>query len=414
MDADDRPLPDCDGRLLDGRYRLGSLLGRGGVATVYDAIDVVLGRRVAVKLYRAADPVGRYRFASEARLLAGLSHPGLVAVYDVCLDGDQPFLVLQLVDGPTFRDLMDAGPMEPEAVARMAASLADALAYVHDRDVVHRDVKPSNILIDPSGEPRLTDFGLARVLSATHLTGSGEYVGTAAYLAPEQITDVDVGPPADIYALGLVLLECLTGRTEYTGTAAETALARLSRRPRIPEDLPHAWRVVLAAMTAQNPADRPAAARCAVLLTALGNGRTAALPAEPAIPPPRSPSQSPFQRTAFRPVHAGLAALALAAAATVATVAVTTTDTTPGHPTGQAPAPVPETARTEPVTSAPPVEPPMTPLPNVEVVPPPPPPPGQNTIRVQQDHGPAAVPAAKPTKPPNNGNKGNGKGRGKG
>lgn len=406
MDVD-RHQPDSGGRLLDGRYRLGGLLGQGGVATVHDAVDVVLGRRVAVKLYRAADPVGRFRFASEARLLAGLSHPGLVAVYDVCLDGDQPFLVLQLVNGPTLRDLMNPGPFDPAAMARIGASLADALAYVHDRDVVHRDVKPSNILIDPSGEPRLTDFGLARVLTATHLTGSGEYVGTAAYLAPEQITDVDVGPPADIYALGLVLLECLTGRTEYTGNAAETALARLSRRPRIPEDLPSAWRILLAAMTAQDPADRPSAARCAGSLSAIAAGRVAALVAEPSISRQRSGAK-PARAFRPRPVHAGLAALALAV---VATVAATTTDTVPGHPSGQAPSPVPESSRTEPVTSAPPAGLPATRHTKVEVVPPPRP--ELNATGPQHGPGPA-IPDAKQNKTPKNDNKANGKGRGKG
>jgi eukaryotic-like serine/threonine-protein kinase len=188
-----------DVRLLGDRYRLGALLGRGSAGRVFEAVDVVLGRPVAVKLYQSSDnTVGRYRFAAEARLLAGLSHPGLVTVYDVCVDAEEPYLVMRLVKGPTLRKLLDRGPFEPPAVARIGAQLTDALAYVHAHDVVHRDIKPSNVLVDASGACHLTDFGLARALGAAHLTVSGEFVGTAAYVAPEQITDVDTGPPADI------------------------------------------------------------------------------------------------------------------------------------------------------------------------------------------------------------------------
>ncbi len=389
MGVDGRLSPVCAGRLLDDRYRLGPLLGQGGAAVVHDAVDTVLGRRVAVKLYRAADPLGRYRFASEARLLAGLTHPGLVTVYDVCLDDDQPFLVLQLVNGPTLREVMNPGPFTPDAVARIGAQLADALAYIHARDVVHRDVKPSNILVDPSGEARLADFGLARVLSGTHLTRSGEYVGTAAYLAPEQITDREVGPPADIYALGLVLLECLTGRTEYTGTAAETALARLSRPPRIPQELPPAWRNLLAAMTAYEPADRPDAARCAQLLTEVTS------PTEPLIPKPRSAPVRP------RAVHAGLAALVIAA---VATVAASTTTVVPGRPTSEPSSPSSGASIAEPV-------PPAVGRPETEAVPPTP---DRSPPQPREEAEPAdtAAPDTKNKGPKDDKTRGKGHGRG--
>jgi len=386
MDVDDRDPPESGGRLLADRYRLGAFVGQGGAATVYEAVDVVLGRRVAVKLYESADPLGRYRFASEARLLAGLSHPGLVTVYDVCLDGDQPFLVMRLVDGPSVRDLLARGAFVPDAVARIGVRLAHVLAYIHAHDVVHRDVKPGNVLVDAAGDCHLTDFGLARATSAVHLTGPGEYVGTAAYLAPEQITDADVGPPADIYSLGLLLLECLTGRTEYTGNAAETALARLSRPPRIPDDLPGSWWNVLTAMTAQDPAARPAAARCATLLTTVADepGDTV----EALVPRPRPASP--------RPVHAGLAALAVAA---VAAAVAAAPEAVPGQPVGRPPAVAPETSRT--------TEPPPPPAPRVV-------PPGTTTFadrvtpRTHREPGP---PARKDK--PNKGKK-HGKGRGKG
>lgn len=309
-------------RLLRDRYRLGEVIGRGSAAIVYEAVDIRLGRRVAVKLYQATDAIGRFRFASEARLLAGLSHPGLVTVHDVCLDGDQPFLVLRLVDGPSLRHLLDRGPFDSATVARHGARLADALAHVHACGVVHRDIKPANILVDASGGCHLTDFGLARATAAARLTGPGEYVGTPAYLAPEQITDVEVGPAADVYALGLVLLECLTGQTEYTGTTAETALARLSRSPRVPTDLEPGWRTVLTAMTARDPARRPTASRCAETIADLARTRTTTMPI---VPLPR-PAATRLPRR--RAVHAGVTALALVTIA----MAAATTDAVTGHP----------------------------------------------------------------------------------
>ena len=346
MGVDDRRASAVDVRLLGDRYRLGALLGRGSAGRVHEAVDVVLGRPVAVKLYQASDnAVGRYRFAAEARLLAGLSHPGLVTVYDVCIDADEPFLVMRLVNGPTLRKLLDRGPFEPPAVARIGAQLTDALAYVHAHDVVHRDIKPSNVLVDASGACHLTDFGLARALDAAHLTVSGEFVGTAAYVAPEQITDVDTGPPADIYALGLVLLECLTGHPEYTGTTVETALARLARPPRIPDTLPSGWRALLSAMTAQDPESRPDAAHCAESLNTIAEGCPDAIVPHPRISqPPRPSDDTPdrphpatkelgrSRRPRPRTVHAGLTALALAAAC--AAVAASPTTVIPGQPSG--------------------------------------------------------------------------------
>jgi hypothetical protein len=330
--------------LLSGRYRLGERLGRGGAATVHAGVDIVLGRSVAVKLYQPMDnPTGRFRFATEARLLASLSHPGLVAVHDVNLDGDQPYLVMQLVNGPTLRDLLDRGPLPPGVAARFGARLAEVLAYIHAHDVVHRDIKPSNVLVDESGDCHLTDFGIARALSAAHLTSSGEFVGTAAYLAPEQVTDVDIGPPVDVYALGLLLLECLTGRTEYTGTTVEVALARLTRAPRVPDTLPPRWRALLSAMTAQDPAARPTAARCAELLVALPaavdeeaaaevDAEVAAeVKEEPAAVAPVPAARRRFPGRARLVPAAALAAVALAAVA----VAIATTSDVPGRPTGE-------------------------------------------------------------------------------
>jgi len=256
--------------VLDGRYRLGRVVGQGGMATVHEATDLRSDRPVAVKLFRAPHECTPHsstaeRLAAEAAVLSSLSHPRLLAVHDVSTEGDRPYLVMDLVSGETLRSRMDRGPLPLTEVARLGAELAVTLAYVHSRRVVHRDVKPSNILVNDSGEVFLADFGIARVLGTTRLTTTGHFVGTAAYLAPEQVQGTEVGPAADIYALGLVLLECLTGRPEYTGEEVEMAVARLNRDPQV-ADLPEPWRTVLAAMTARDPATRPDASRCAELL----------------------------------------------------------------------------------------------------------------------------------------------------
>jgi hypothetical protein len=264
----------------------------------------------------------------EAELLGRLSHPGLLTVYDVSHDGERPFLVLQLATGGTLRDRLNDGPLPPVTVGQLGAELAEVLAYVHDNGIVHRDMKPSNILFSDSGDCYLADFGIARALGDAHFTNSAEYVGTAAYLAPEQVVDRDPGPPVDIYALGLVLLECLSGETEYAGTDVEMALARLSRPPRIPATWGPQWRSVLSAMTATDPADRPDATRCAKLLAAIEPGATRPL---------RVSMTRKTRKT--RKVYAGMAGIAAAAAAAVLLAAGPTP--TAGTPVSDPAQPVP-------------------------------------------------------------------------
>lgn len=280
--------------LLAGRYRVESMLGKGGMAKVYAAQDVRLGRTVAVKIFRpeadAADRLARRRFDEEARLLANLNHPNLVPVYDAGTDGARAFLVMQLVNGPSLRGILGRGPIPPPVVIRLGAQLATTLAYVHSRGVLHRDVKPSNVLLGERGKPYLTDFGLARLIGAGGITRSGEMVGTAAYLSPEQVRGDHVGPVADVYSLGLVLLECVTGKIEYRGTEMESALARLSRQPRIPAEVPQQLGDIIAAMTARSPIARPSAATCGDWLKQLTDG----VPLNPP-PPPRQPA--PQNRT---------------------------------------------------------------------------------------------------------------------
>jgi serine/threonine protein kinase len=254
--------------VLADRYRVISQLGRGGTARVLRAWDERLDREVAVKIFQPhADPVGRLRFEDEARLLARFDHPGLVKVFDSGCANGEPYLVLELINGPQLGRRIDLGPLPADEVRRIGIGLAEALAYVHSRGVVHRDIKPGNVLLSSDGKPHLADFGLAKLLARSGLTASDRLVGTAAYLSPEQVLGTDVGPAADIYGLGLLLLECLTGDIEYPGLDAETILARLSRRPRIPESVPPPMAEAIEAMTRNDPEARPDALACVELLS---------------------------------------------------------------------------------------------------------------------------------------------------
>jgi serine/threonine protein kinase len=268
--------------VLDGRYRLEALVGLGGTATVYRGTDDLLGRTVAVKVFapHLTDPVMLTRQRQEMRVVAGLQHPHLVAVYDARMadaevnpDGIGPgYLVLEFVDGPSLAERLNHKPMIPADVAVIGVAVASALDVVHAKGLVHRDIKPGNILLTATGEPKLSDFGIARALHAERVTSSADVLGTAPYLSPEQARGRDVGPATDIYALGLVLLECLTGHREYPGPAVEAAVARLFRDPVIPDTLPPPWPGLLRTMTSAEPETRPTAA--VVAATLAGDHRT--------------------------------------------------------------------------------------------------------------------------------------------
>ncbi len=233
--------PHVGSRLAD-RYELLRHIARGGMGDVYAARDELLQRDVAVKVYRAASPAARARFDAEVRTLAGLNHPGLVRVYDAGPHGDDAYVVLELIGGPTLAEaIAGRGALPVTEVAAIGADVAASLAYIHAQGVVHRDVTPTDVLCDPAGRPRLVDFGIVRLLDTPRVTASLTTLGTAAYMAPEQVRGLEVTPAVDIYALGLVLLELLTGARPFTGTAHEVAAARRVRDPDV-AGAPAAWR----------------------------------------------------------------------------------------------------------------------------------------------------------------------------
>jgi hypothetical protein len=210
--------------LLAGRYRLGALLGSGGMADVYDAVDERLDRPVAVKVLRpamAAQPDVRRRFEAEARAAARLSHPNVVAVFDTGVDGTTPWLVMERLPGETLADRIRGGALDAEWVRRLAGDVLGALAAAHAAGIVHRDIKPGNILIGADGCAKVADFGIAKSLEVadddTH-TVSGQLIGTPAYVAPERIDGEPATVRSDLYALGVVLYEALGGRRPFGGT----------------------------------------------------------------------------------------------------------------------------------------------------------------------------------------------------
>lgn len=252
--------------LYGGRYRIGACIGQGGMADVYRAVDDRTGGEVAVKVVRSTDPELARRLTQEARAVAALEHPGLVRVLDTGLHGGQPFLVMELVDGPTLATRLRSGPLPTDRCAALGATLSSALAYVHERGVVHRDVKPGNILLGPGPRARLSDFGVAQLLDASAMTITGTTLGTAAYMAPEQLEHHRVGPAADLWSLGAILLECLTGRRAFAGGTAEVVARRLAGAAPVIEGLPASWRILLGSMLEHDPAKRPAAAEVADML----------------------------------------------------------------------------------------------------------------------------------------------------
>lgn len=293
--------------LIAGRYRLGRVLGRGGMSTVHEAEDLRLGRSVAIKRFAATgEPATADRLRREARLLAGLAHPNLVAVFDAGFDETSGgWIALELVPGPDLAALLRAsGRQDGEVARRVVHDVAGALAYIHGRGVVHRDLKPANVLLtsEPGNAPwqaRLADFGIARLLEDERLTATGTVIGTAAYLSPEQTRGEAVGTASDVYSLGLVALEVLTGERPFPGSAVESATTRLVRGPTMPDWIGEPWATLLATMTAADPAARPSAAQV---------GRAVSTPL-PAVQPPTRRAAAPEVPTELVPTELATAVL---------------------------------------------------------------------------------------------------------
>ena len=239
------------GTTLNGRYRLEARIGSGGMSTVYRALDETLQRQVAIKLMNrevASDSDQLERFRREARAVAQLSHPHIVGVIDAGEDEGRPYIVFEYVEGETLKErIRRQGRLEiPEAVA-YAIEIARALGAAHARHIVHRDVKPQNVLIDEEGSAKVTDFGIARTLDEEGLTADGRVLGTTDYVSPEQALGQPVTGQSDLYSLGVVLYEMLTGEVPFKGDN-QVAVAMKHVREEIPDvqvkrpEVPRRWR----------------------------------------------------------------------------------------------------------------------------------------------------------------------------
>ena len=254
-----------EGALLDGRYRVATKIATGGTSTVYRGLDTRLDRPVALKVMDSrysGDQQFLTRFQLEARSVARLKDPGLVAVYDQGLDARHPFLVMELVEGGTLRELLaERGPMPPHAVAAVLRPVLGGLAAAHRAGLVHRDVKPENVLISDQGEVKIVDFGLVRAVAEAGITSASVILGTAAYLSPEQVKDGNAGPRSDVYATGIVAYELLTGQTPFSGdTALSVAYQRLDTDVPPPSSVisgvPSQFDELVQRATARDPASR--------------------------------------------------------------------------------------------------------------------------------------------------------------
>ncbi|MEE1786842.1 protein kinase [Streptomyces sp. SP17BM10] len=388
------------GRALNGRYELVEILGVGGMATVWRGVDRVLGRQVAVKVLNgglADDPRFVERFSREAQHAAMLVHPRIVMVFDSGVDQGSPYIVMELVHGRSLAAVLAQQPQLPvERAVGIAAAVCEALAVAHAAGLVHRDIKPGNIMITDDGGVKVVDFGIARAGSSNNLTQTATVLGTAAYLSPEQATAAELDGRTDLYAVGCVLTEMLTGGTPFTAdTPVAIAFKHVSEQPPAPSarrpGLPPALDAAVLRLLAKNAADRPAdatAARAELLATVPGlavGDPTAELLATAAptqmlppiaaghpdqqhttLLPPQAPATSlmapvPVEPPApARPARSRkplvLGALGVAGLAGVAAIALTAFDGPPGNAAARKPAATaaaPATQAPAPATTAP-------------------------------------------------------------
>ena len=334
------------GDVLADRYRLDEPIAAGGMGEVWQANDTVLARKVAVKVVPAGDPATQMRFRREAQAMAALSHPGIVDVYDYgeTGDGDHAYLVMALVAGEPLADRLGAaGRLDADETMAIVAQAARALHAAHSAGIVHRDVKPANLLVQGDGTVVLVDFGIAQSAGSTSLTGVHEVVGTAAYISPEQVSKRPTGPATDVYALGVVAYQCLAGHPPFPG---DNPIAVAQRHiedepPPLPAEVPAAVQDLVTTAMAKDPGHRfPSAAAMAEA------AETATLPA---VRPPATAAErtvvvaAPPRRWPARTSVVGwvVGLLALVALGVVLAMArPTSLLPAPDNPTGS-PGPVP-------------------------------------------------------------------------
>jgi len=333
-----------------GRFRLDGTLGRGGMAVVYLAHDTELGRAVAIKVmadHCAGDDAFRARFAREAQAAARLSHPNIVQVFDIGEDAGLPFIVMEYVEGETLGDVLARKRrVAPDRVGEIGRECCAGLACAHAAGLVHRDIKPQNLLVTNDGTVKIADFGVAHAIDQTRLTLTGSIIGTARYLAPEQTVGGPITPAADVYALGVVLYELLSGRPPHEGTSLpELAIAKrehpvtplVKLRPEVGSELDAA---VLACL-AVSAGDRPTAEAVAARLTSVDPHEQPTRLGAPTTAP-LSWSARPAPRRLRRRRLAAVIAAAIAVVVLAFVVGSTSGDTArpvpPQAPTGPTPA----------------------------------------------------------------------------
>jgi serine/threonine protein kinase len=297
-----------EGTSLGTRYTLTKRIAVGGMGEVWAATDTVLHRAVAVKLLHPAlsqesDFVERFR--AEARHTAALQHPNIATVFDYGEDDGTAYLVMELVPGqPLSQIIAGRAPLSAQETVAILIQAATALAAAHNGGVVHRDVKPANIIVTPDGTAKLTDFGISRAVDSVPLTQTGQVLGTAQYLSPEQALGQSATAASDIYALGVVGYEMLTGERPFdTGSVVSTALAHVNQPPPpLPETVPHGLADVISAAMAKAPADRPVSA--AEMARALGMPSAAFASPEPVVPVAPTPEPASPETNAQAPTRA--------------------------------------------------------------------------------------------------------------
>ncbi|MEU3345222.1 protein kinase [Streptomyces sp. NPDC006700] len=339
------------GELLDGRFQLIERLGSGGMGTAWRARDTLLQREVALKAVRsdpAASDVSRERVLREARALARLSHPNVVTIHHTVDADPHPWLVMELVPGPSLQERLSARPLTPVEAAALGRQVLSALRAAHAVGIQHRDVKPANVLLRGDGTAVLTDFGIAGMRGSTSLTATGELVGSPEYIAPERIRGHDDAPASDLWSLGLLLYVSVEGVSPLRRATTLATLAAVLEEPVPPPVRSGALAPVLRALLVRDPAARPDAEELDAMLARVESASaprwerptvTASVPSAPALPPEYPPTQADTPRSALapgpprnrRPAVVAVTATVLAAAATAVTTALVLTLRGPGN-----------------------------------------------------------------------------------